>query len=58
MIENLYCCRENARVVLLTWHKDRAFYFNYQNNFLLFSIFGQKTVLLVPRKVIFGEFPF
>jgi hypothetical protein len=30
-------------VVLLTWHKDRAFYFNYQKNFLLFSIFGQKN---------------
>nr|DAZ17425.1 MAG TPA: hypothetical protein [Caudoviricetes sp.] len=45
-------------VVLLTWHKDRAFYFNYQKNFLLFSICGQKTVLLAPRKVIFGEFSF
>lgn len=35
-----------------------AFYFNYQKNFLLFSICGQKTVLLAPRKVIFGEFSF
>nr|DAL20614.1 MAG TPA_asm: hypothetical protein [Bacteriophage sp.] len=43
-------------VVLLTWHKDRAFYFNYQKNFLLFSCFPIKDSVFGSKRVIFLEF--